>query len=158
MMTHTACFTGHRILRRELIPKIEAALESVMETLIARGIIYYGCGGAIGFDAIAGTAVLKMKERYPQIRLIMVLPCENQDIKWNPADRENYRRLLDAADKRVYLQKDYDDQCMLRRNRHLVDNSVVCIAYLTNDRGGTAYTVRYAAKQGKETINLAESL
>lgn len=158
MRMDTACFTGHRILRRDLIPEIEAALEAVLEKSIARGIIHYGCGGAIGFDAIAGATVLRMKKRYPQLRLIMVLPCEHQDVKWNSADREKYRRLLESADKTVYLQTAYDDQCMLKRNRHLVDNSGICIAYLTNDRGGTAYTVRYAASQGRENINIAETL
>lgn len=156
MRIDTACFTGHRILRRELIPNIETALEALLEKLITRGIIHYGCGGAIGFDMIAGVTVLRMKKRYPQLRLIMVLPCENQDAKWNPVDREKYRQLLESADKTVYLQTSYDGQCMLKRNRHLVDNSGVCIAYLTNSRSGTGYTARYAASLGREIINIAE--
>lgn len=156
MRTDTACFTGHRFIKREMVPEIEASLESVIEKLVERGIIHYGCGGAIGFDAVAGYTVIRMKKRYPQIRLIMVLPCHDQDAKWKLADKEAYRRLLKAADKTVYIQTVYDDQCMHKRNRHLVDNSGVCIAYLTSDRGGTAYTVRYAAAEGREIINIAE--
>lgn len=158
MRMDTACFTGHRILRRELIPEIETALEAILEKLIARGIIHYGCGGAIGFDMIAGATVLRMKKRYPQLRLIMVLPCEHQDAKWNPVDRDKYRQLLKSADKVMYLQTSYDYQCMLKRNRYLVDNSGVCIACLTNVRGGTAYTVRYAASQDREIINITEMM
>lgn len=158
MRRDTACLTGHRLIRRELIPEIETALESVIEKLVAQGIIHFGCGGAIGFDVIAGYTVLRMKKRYPQIRLIMVLPCREQDAKWNLADREKYKRLLEAADKTVYIQAAYDDQCMQKRNRHLVDNSGVCIAYLTNGRSGTGYTVRYAAARGREIINIAEML
>ncbi len=40
-------------------------------------------------------------------------------------------------------------------NRYLVDNSGVCVCYLTRDAGGTAYTVNYAKRQGLEIINLA---
>ena len=43
-----------------------------------------------------------------------------------------------------------------KRNRHLVDHSGVCVAYLTESRGGTAYTVDYARKNGVPVINLGE--
>ena len=45
---------------------------------------------------------------------------------------------------------------MQKRNRHLVDNSSLCISYLTSDSGGTAYTVDYAKANGLKVINLAE--
>ena len=45
---------------------------------------------------------------------------------------------------------------MHKRNRHLVDHSSICVCYLTEDRGGTAYTVNYAKKQGLKVINLAD--
>ena len=57
----------------------------------------------------------------------------------------------------VYTSQAYTAGCMHKRNRHLVDNSSVCVCYLTKDSGGTAYTVRYARKRGLEVINLAAS-
>lgn len=45
---------------------------------------------------------------------------------------------------------------MFRRNRYLVDNSSICIAYLTKNKGGTAYTVDYAKKLGVTVINIAD--
>ena len=45
---------------------------------------------------------------------------------------------------------------MFKRNRHLVDNSSVCVCYLTKDSGGTAYTVRYAKEKGLEIVNLVQ--
>jgi hypothetical protein len=45
---------------------------------------------------------------------------------------------------------------MQKRNRHLVDNSSVCICYLTKPTGGTAYTVNYARRSGLQVINMAE--
>lgn len=158
MKSDTACFTGHRFIKRDLIPKIEKTLESVIERLIIKGVLHYGCGGAIGFDMIAGYSIIKMKKQYPRINLIMVLPCENQDATWRAADREKYIKLLELADKKVYVQSEYDDQCMLKRNRHLVDNSGICVAYLTENRGGTFYTVRYAEEKNLEIINIADRI
>jgi len=154
----TACFTGHRLLKKTEIPQIKKSLESVIEQLLAQGVIYYGCGGAIGFDMLAGFTVLEMKKRYPQIRLIMVLPCKDQDIKWRQEDKDNYKKLLKAANKYVFLQDKYTDGCMQKRNRHLVDNSGVCIAYLTENRGGTFYTVNYAVELNRKIINIADIL
>jgi len=145
-------------LPQDKLPDIARQLESVIEALIAEKVIYYGCGGAIGFDHLAGEIVLKLKECYPQIKLIMVLPCANQDMKWRQADKERYRILLEACDKAVYIQQDYDDGCMLRRNRHLIDNSGVCVAYLTQQRGGTVHTVGYAQQQKVPVINVADRI
>ena len=154
----TACFTGHRFIKKELVPKIEKHLESVIKKLVKSGVIHYGCGGAIGFDMLAGYTVLKMKKKHPQINLIMVLPCENQDLKWDEQDKERYRKLLGACDKKKFLQKEYDGDCMLKRNRHLVDNSGICIAYLTQKRGGSFYTVNYATKQNVQVVNIADDI
>ena len=44
---------------------------------------------------------------------------------------------------------------MLKRNRHLVDNSSACVCYLTESKGGTAYTVDYARRSGIKIVNLA---
>lgn len=46
----------------------------------------------------------------------------------------------------------------MAKNRHLVDNSSVCVAYLTRSGGGTAYTVEYAKKHGLKVINIAANL
>lgn len=47
---------------------------------------------------------------------------------------------------------------MHRRNRHLVDNSSACITYLTETKGGTAYTVDYATKRGLTVFNIADRI
>ena len=44
---------------------------------------------------------------------------------------------------------------MFKRNRHLIDNSSLCICYLTKNSGGTAFTVNYALKKGLIITNVA---
>ena len=123
---------------------------------IEQGYRYFGAGGALGFDTLAAQTVLELRSEYPDIKLILVLPCENQARGWKQADIEEYERVKAAADKVVYTSKDYFNDCMHKRNRHLVDNSSLCICYLTEQSGGTAYTVNYAQSQGLIIINVAE--
>ena len=123
---------------------------------IEQGYRYFGCGGALGFDTLAAQTVLEMKNEYPEIRLILVLPCCNQMRCWKEADIAEYERIMKAADKVTYTSEQYYNGCMHKRNRHLVDNSSLCICYLTEPSGGTAYTVNYARTQGLKIINVAE--
>lgn len=104
---------------------------------------------------MAAKTVLELKQQYPQIRLILVLPCVDQIHGWKQYDIDEYERIKSLADKVVYTSRAYTSGCMHKRNRHLVDHSSLCICYLTRASGGTAYTVRYAASKNLKTINLA---
>lgn len=95
-------------------------------------------------------------EDIPDIRLILVLPCFSQTRGWSQEDIEIYDDIKQKADKVVYTSQEYTRGCMHKRNRHLVDNSSACISYLTENKGGTFYTVNYAKSKGVEVINIAE--
>lgn len=144
MKEKTCCFTGHRLINLSEYSAIKRKVKKVMVSLIKKGVIFYGAGGALGFDTIAAECVLELKEKYPQIKLILVLPCKDQTRGWYDYDIKKYNEILSRADKVVYIAERYYDGCMLKRNRHLVDNSGYCICYLKRDGGGTAYTVNYA--------------
>mgnify|MGYP006360788949 FL=1 len=131
-------------------------LKETLEALIDNGYCYFGAGGALGFDTIAAQTVLGLKKKHPEIKLILVLPCKNQTRGWEEKDVSVYESIIEQADKVVYTQEHYDRGCMFKRNRHLVDNSSVCVAYLTEEKGGTAYTVNYANQKGVKVINIAE--
>ena len=152
----TVCFTGHRTLPAEELSKISKCLEDTLTTLIEQGYCYFSAGGALGFDTLAAQVVLRLREHYPQIRLILVLPCHNQTRGW-PQDSVNiYEDIKRCADKVIYTAENYFRGCMQKRNRHLVDSSSVCICYLTKSTGGTAYTVNYARRMGLRVINIAQ--
>lgn len=151
----TACFTGHRELSLIQIPFIKRKLKKTLEELIEKGYLYFGAGGALGFDTVAAQSVLELRKKYSQIKLILVLPCKTQADRWPEADKEEYERIKNQADKVVYTSEEYTRDCMFKRNRYLVDYSSVCICYLKKDSGGTAYTVNYAGSRGLEIINIA---
>ena len=152
----TCCFTGHRSLSHEEKLKAAVRLRRIIEEQIKSGIVFYGAGGALGFDTLAAQTVLDMKKEYPQLRLILVLPCEDQTRGWHSEDIAVYEDIKRRSDKVVYVSRAYTSDCMQRRNRHLVDHSGTCICYLNRSTGGTAYTVDYARKKGLRIINLAE--
>ena len=155
--TMTACFTGHRTLPEAELPEIAERLEGILTALIEQGYRYFGAGGALGFDTLAAQTVLRLRERDPQIRLILVLPCRSQTRGWPQADIDTYEEIKRCADKVTYASENYFQGCMQKRNRHLVDNSSVCICYLTKPTGGTAYTVNYARHCGLRILNVAQA-
>ncbi len=57
----------------------------------------------------------------------------------------------------IYISKEKKKGCMHARNRYMIDNSSLCIAYMTRQSGGTAYTVKYAQENGKKICNIAEN-
>ena len=150
-----ACFSGHRKLPQNCT-QLAADLEAAIVSLIERGVIFFGAGGALGFDMLAEEAVLRLKERYPQIRLVLVLPCppEQQTLKWNAEQCRRYYDIMAKADKVRVLSDRYTSSCMLDRNRQMVDSSGYLICYLRESTGGTVYTVRYAESRGTEIIRI----
>ena len=150
----TCCFTGHRAFRHGEEEGVRALLEGHLRRLIeAEGVRFFGAGGALGFDTLAERTVLSLKADYPHIRLILVLPCRDQDRLWRPEDRAVYAGLLARADKVVYAAEAYHSGCMQRRNRRLVDGSAWCLCYQYKNTGGTAYTVDYALRRGLRVFN-----
>ena len=155
MKNKTCCFTGHRQIPAEYLPTLSAKLRKTLISYIEKGYTFFGAGGALGFDTLAAQEVLNLRNQYQDIKLILVLPFRDQAERWKAEDIEEYERIKRSADKVVYTSDHYYSGCMHKRNRHLVDCSSLCICYLTNPTGGTAYTVDYARKMGCIVENLA---
>lgn len=150
-----ACFSGHRKLPQDCT-ELQANLEKAIIVLIEQGVVFFGSGGALGFDQVAASTVLRLRADYSQIKLVMVLPCppEQQSLKWNNEQKKRYYEILGQADKVRILSPRYTNSCMHDRNRHLVDNSAYLICYLREQQGGTYYTVNYAERQGLKILRL----
>lgn len=150
-----ACFSGHRKLPPDCT-ELKANLERAVAELIEQGVVFFGNGGALGFDMLASDTVLRLKKAYPYIKLVMVLPCppEKQSLKWNDEQKKRYYNILERADKVHILSSQYTNSCMLDRNRHMVDHSGYLICYLRRNSGGTFYTVNCAERFGLKIIRL----
>ena len=153
MREKTCCLSGHRQIPSDELPAVKEKLTATLIRLIDRGYRFFGCGGALGFDMLAAKTIISLKAHYPNIAIILVLPCRDQARKWSKKDISEYEYIKSNADKIVYTAEKYFEGCMHTRNRHLVDGSSVCLCYLKKG-GGTAFTVKYAKECGLEIINL----
>ena len=154
--SQTCCFTGHRNIAPYTPDTVFEQTKAIVTLLVSKGFKYFGTGGALGFDTLAAQAVLSVKETHPEVKLILVLPCENQTKYWKQQDIDVYNDIKLRADKVKVLAPHYYNGCMQKRNRHLVDCSSACICFLTKHEGGTAYTVDYAKQNGLDIINVAD--
>ncbi len=155
-MTEKSCaFTGHRVIAVSRRFDLEQRLERELVALIENGVTTFIAGGALGFDTLAEKTVLKLKKAYPHIKLRLILPCPEQTLKWQEKDKAVYKDMLLMADSTEYVSSFYTDSCMLDRNRKMVDEAEVLVAFYDGrKRSGTAMTVSYAVKKGIPVINL----
>ena len=102
---------------------------------------------------ISAETVIDLKKKYSDIKIIGALPCRTQDIKWAVKDRERYRNLLEQLDGIRCIYDEYIGvECMLERNRYMVNNSSLMIALFNGLPGGTKSTIDYARKQGLKVV------
>ena len=151
------CFTGHRKLPANRIAEIMERLEEEIERLIRKGVRDFLAGGALGFDTLAALTVLKLRNVYPDVRLVLMLPCRDQTRYWSAHDVSVYETIRERADKVTYIAQRAHPGCMHARNRALADNSSWCVCFLVEPRGGTKYTVEYARRKGLRVINVADA-
>lgn len=157
MKKQTCCFTGHRTIPSGQIDTIAARTESkVRELILDQGVRYFGVGGAIGYDTLVALMLFRLRETtFPQIKVILVYPFEGFTSRWTVEQKTAYTQMLLQYDKRTCIATEGSRDAYLARNRHLVDCSSHCICFCSKNSGGTAYTVRYALRQGVAVHNVA---
>ena len=147
----TCCFTGHRPMKlpwgmNEDDPRclmLKAELAARLEGLYALGFRRFLCGMAIGCDMYFAEAVLALREQYPDV---------DQPGRWNERQRRRYNSLIDRADRVTVLQTVYTSDCMMRRNRWMVERSSVLLACYDGRPGGTMNTILCAERSGLRVI------
>lgn len=153
----SCCFTGHRRIPEQEGLWLRRRLREEILALAQKGVTTFLAGGAMGFDTMAAQEVLRVRAMgLLTLQLVLALPYVGQESQWHQRDAAVFRTLLRQADQVVYMGQEYRRGCMFQRNRFLVDHSAYCVCYLVQDRGGTAYTARYAREQGLAVRNLAQ--
>lgn len=132
---------------------LKEVLEAQITALAEQGVTDFLSGMAQGVDLWSSQIVLDLQKKNPALKLHCVLPCKGQDSKWTASAQERYRSILAQANEVVYVGQEYNRDCMLKRNRYLVDHSSILLAvYNGTWRSGTGATVRYAQKLKREII------
>jgi len=158
----TCCFTGYRPQKLpwgfnesdERCAALKRRIADAAEAVYRSGIRHYICGMAQGCDMFFCEAVLELRNYLPGITLEAAIPCETQAAAWPEHWRERYFRLVSQCDEETLVQRAYTTDCMIKRNRYMVDKSSVLIAVYDGSFGGTMQTVNYALSKGLEIIQL----
>lgn len=160
------CFSGHR---SEKLPETEDEMKNLkfrlweeIDTAIQHGVDTFYVGACYGWDLLCADIVVQRKRVIKmndpkKIKLIAVIPYEEQAKRWKESDRELYYSILPMCDDVVTLNTHYRQGCYHERNRYMVDRCSKMICYYDGGTGGTAYTVNYAKRNGLEITNLYES-
>lgn len=82
----TVCFTGHSVLyeKRE---EIESKVEAAVRECIGNGYEVFIAGGAIGFDTLAAETVIKLRNEFPHIRLVLALPARTAEFEMDGSSK-----------------------------------------------------------------------
>ena len=121
-------------------------LEDEVRKAIRDGVEMFLLGGYGAFDRMAAGVVRSLKAEYPHIQSILVLPYLDRKVDSTGYDGTTYPP-LETVPKRYAIT---------HRNRWLVDNSDLVIAYVSHGWGGAATTLRYAFGKKKRIINYDE--
>ena len=159
---HACAFTGHR---QEKLPwrgqetdprcvQLKRYIYDAVEAVYMQGVRYYLCGMATGCDLYFCEAVLQLRQERPGVALEAVIPYEGQSKGWAEETRRRYDRLVTECDFQTVLSHDYTSDCMMRRNRYMVDHSGWLIAAYNGRSGGTRNTLLYAMRQGLRIIQV----
>ena len=160
-MNNSCAFSGHRPKKfpwgynetDSRCVELNAVLQREIQKLIETGVTDFYTGMAEGTDTWAAQIALELRKTNPALKLHCVVPFKGPADKWAASARILYNMILRKADTVTYISEDYHDGCMMERNRYMVDHAAYLLAVYNGEwRGGTAATVRYARKLGREIV------
>ena len=139
------CFTGHRPQKlRRPVDDIKVDLENEILAAIKDGYRTFITGMAYGTDIWAGNIVLRLKDRFPELRLIAAVPFPGFSDGWDEEWKKKYDHLLAGADLVKVICPEYSDEAYHLRNRWMVNHSSRLIGICNGQPGGTMNTIQYA--------------
>ena len=131
-------FIGHREADEQLLPRLELEIEKL---IAVENVRYFYVGGYGGFDRIAASAVKHVKQKYPDITLMLVLPYHPAD---HPTETPNgfdgtyYPDGLENTPKRYAI---------MRTNKIMVDTCNYLVCYVNHGASNSRKLLEYAKQR-----------
>ena len=135
-------FCGHsQIADKDTIRK---HLKDEIQELLRAGHRKFYLGGYGDFDILAAVVLAELKDTYPDMERLLILPHPDRKVDTSLYDGTLYPP-LENVPKRFAIS---------RRNKWMVENSSVMVACVDHDWGGAAKTLEHAVKKGLQIINI----
>ena len=131
---------------------LKLELAARLEAIYRLGYRHFICGMAAGCDMYFAEAVLALRETRGDVTLEAAIPFGDQPGRWAVPLRRRWNALIDRCDKLTVLQYGYTPDCMMRRNRYMVDRASLLLACYDGKPGGTMNTILYAERSGVKTV------
>lgn len=138
-------FFGHRDFNEKYRPALEAEIRAAIQN---HGVTTFWCGGYGSFDTCAARTVNSLKLSYPEIRLFLIqayLPKPGEELL-SIYDGSIYPEGLELVPLRYAIT---------HRNRWMVANCDMVIAWVEHSYGGGYQACQYARTHGKHVVNAA---
>ncbi|MDE6088207.1 MAG: hypothetical protein K2G25_07465 [Oscillospiraceae bacterium] len=155
MNIYTVSLFGHRNMMNPLL--VEEQLENeVYRLLKSQKYVNFLIDRTGEFDFMAALAIHRVMKTYSRRNssLILVLPYQNKSYASN---KEILLKLYDEIEVCRESSNAYYKLAFQLRNQNMIDRSELVLCCIEHHSGGAYQTVRYAEKQGKPIINLAEN-
>lgn len=158
----SCCFTGYRpqkfpfslVDANPELDELIHMLEVSIYKLIKMGCRTFYSGMAMGFDILAAEAVLKLREHFPEVKLICALPYSTQANSYDDNWLYRYTEIIERCDSVVTVCDRYSPDCFQKRNIYMVDHSDCVLTWYNGKPSGTRNTLTYAKRHGKTLINI----
>jgi uncharacterized phage-like protein YoqJ len=158
----SCCFTGHRI---EKLPwrenegdarciELKHRIYEAVKDAYYSGIRHFICGMATGCDMYFCEATMAFRQEHENLTLEAAIPWDGQASGWSFELRRRHSRLVEECDYITVVKHEYTHDCLMTRNRYMVDNSRMLIAAYNGKPGGTMNTMLYALRKGLELVEI----
>ena len=142
-------FIGHRDADERLLPRLELVVDRLIREEVVR---YFYVGGYGGFDRLAAAAVRRMKQKYPDITLMLVLP-------YHPAERPTEAPGgFDGTYHPDGLENTPKRYAIVRANRIMVDVCDWLVCYVRHGASNSRKLLEYAQKRAARGLIQIENI
>ncbi len=146
-------FAGHSFIAspNEVKAQVKNALRHFFSTATA---ISCYLGGRGAFDELCAGACKELKEEYPNIELVYVMPY------LSIAEQEKFKqqKAYGTYDSTVYppIESTPPKFAILKRNKWMMANADVVIAFVNRRYGGAYQALQVAIRKKKQVVNLCD--
>ena len=151
---YTISFFGHREI--DYFFRYESKVEEIIYKAVKDNpYVDISVGRDGDFDTLVSSVTQRIRRDIGKARigLTWVMPYEKAEYTKNAKEFDKYYDNIEVCPDSV---KVHPKSAIQVRNRYMVGRSDLVVFFVERNSGGAYQTMKYAEKQGKEIINLAE--